>query len=640
MPKKQLRSPSVPQVSHANRPGDGFYNHVNHSWLKEHHIRSWNSEYSASTEIQDITDDRLLTLITKAQRTMPHSEIYQLASQWKNHTVSNEEMYIKLCLNELVSTDRTDIARVFGWVCRSGIATVCKFIIQEEPVAPYFARASLTPGSLTLPIQYYLNSSLQKSDVWTAYTKYISICSIELGLPFLHHAIDGEQHLAKILNASDNSFTKNMKGYKLQSWVPEFPWSDFFSTLAIDAPLGKWKSRIWLIDTPDTVKRIVHWVSTAKLEQVIAVLSLHILLFGSPYLRPSIHTATNDLFYKALRGVTHDAPEKYHFLRIVQSVLPEELCRIYAKDQYSSAKVEDCTSLVEALRTAAIEIMGEATILSNKTISAAKEKIHRMRFHIGSCPEESKPKKVELETRDSFLHTVVSIQHDTMNTIHTLLGKPFNTILAYPCFIVNASYYSESNQIIIPWAILQWPFYSNDAPLGWNYGGIGATIAHEMTHGFDLDGSQYSPRATFKEWWTRKDRKHFKQRTRKVRKFYSEFTQYGIHLNGKKTLSEDWADFGGITIALRGLKILLDSMVLNPLEIKEAYRQFFIAYAVSWRTLVRKKQMVYSILSSVHSPAKDRVDRIVPQFQEWVDAFDIKETDPLYLPLGKRLKFF
>jgi hypothetical protein len=192
----------------------------------------------------------------------------------------------------------------------------------------------------------------------------------------------------------------------------------------------------------------------------------------------------------------------------------------------------------------------------------------------------------------------------------------------------------------MPWGILQWPFYCKNAPLGWNYGGIGATISHEMTHAFDLEGIEYNPRAIYKEWWTPKDKNRFGQKTRKISKFFSQFKHYGIPLDGKKTLSENWADLGGIFISLRGLKTLLDSMNASDEVRKEAHRQFFIAYATSWRTLVRKEKMLYAITTSVHAPALDRVDRIVPQFQEWYDAFDIRDTDPLYVKPKDRLKFF
>lgn len=631
-------NPTVPPVSHTNRPGDGFYSHVNHSWLKSHHIRSWSSQFDTTTEIQDSIDTSLLTLISKIQKDEPTSNIGKLCTLWNTRSAAKEELYIKLCLNQVLSLNPVDIARFFGWMCRSSISTMVQLVKQEETVPPYFLRLSITPGRLTLPLKYYCTPSLQKSDVWNAYVAYVNTCSVELGLPFLHHAIEAELELAKQLNIPYKNTLTNYTGRQLQRSAPDFEWQAFMEGLTID----KWKSRIWVVDSPQLVQRIFHWICTTSLENVVAILALNTITFGAPYLRSAIHDATKKLFHTALKGITRESPEKHQFLEDLKSVLPEELSIMYAKTQYTDAKHANVTSLVEGLRAAAVEIMDETTALSKKAKSAAKEKIHRMRCTIGSVSGDTEiSKALDIPYyKDSFLHTVILLQHARMNQLYSLTGKPSNTIHSYPCFIVNASYYMELNHIVIPWGILQWPFYCKDAPLGWNHGGIGATIGHELTHGFDLEGSQYSPRAVFKKWWTRKDRQGFKRRTRKLGKFFSKFKHYGLHVDGMKTLSEDWADLGGMAIALRDLKTQIRSKGLNQADTKETYRQFFIAYAVSWRSLVRKKQMVFSIMTSVHAPAEDRVDRIVPQFQEWVDAFDVKETDRLYIPPAKRLRFF
>jgi predicted metalloendopeptidase len=281
--------------------------------------------------------------------------------------------------------------------------------------------------------------------------------------------------------------------------------------------------------------------------------------------------------------------------------------------------------------------MSSTSIFSKKTISKVKEKIHRMQFEIGNGNQSPLPNL--RYTPESLLHTIFSIHSARSKLIPSMTGKPADTIDSmYPCFITNASYFEDSNHIMIPWGILQWPFYQLNAPLGWNHGGIGATISHEITHGFDLEGSLYSPRGAYKEWWTRKNRETFNKQTRKVSKFYSQFKHYGKSVDGQKTLSENWADLGGLKIALCDLEGILEGK--SDKEKKEAYRNFFISYALSWRTLTKKKSLLYSILTSVHAPAEDRVDRIVPQFQQWIDAFDIKDTDALFLPEGKRLRFF
>jgi len=326
----------------------------------------------------------------------------------------------------------------------------------------------------------------------------------------------------------------------------------------------------------------------------------------------------------------------------MKAILPDALCSLYSQAEHHTAKRAHIEELILKLKEAATDVIYETRILSKTSRSNTIEKIRRMKFTIGSLVghEIRRTDGDALVYPESLLRTIVSIQSAKSSKIRKLAGKPSQPDADYPCFQANASYYSESNHIVMPWGILQWPYYHKDAALGWNYGGIGATIAHEMTHGFDLEGVQYSPRAVYKTWWTRKNRETFSKRTRRVGAFFGKFKHYGLAIDSTKTASEDWADFGGMTIALRGLKKVLDAEEPNDAVRKEAYRNFFIAYAVSWRTLLKKEKMIYSLMTSVHAPAEDRVDRIVPQFQEWVDAFDIQKGDALYIPRGQRLKFF
>ena len=638
-------NPSVAPVSHVKHPGNSFYQYVNEAWLKKAHISPWLSEYGVSDEMEKETDKQLYKILDSLPQsvslsTLPKTSEDQLrlvSNIWKNRSIENEESYIKICLDQLMASSGSyEMGVFFGWLCRSRISTIVEIVAQEEIVPPYFVRASLTPGALTLPLKYYLHPEYKKSDVWKAYVRYIATCSVELNLPYLLNAIDAECELAKHLDSSFVTLAKNSKGRKLKRWVPEFEWDGFMEGLNIDE---HWHTRMWLLDAPERLKSVLKWICTATPQQVVAVFALHLLTFSSPYLRSSIRESANTLFQTALRGVSTDLPEKEQFLADMKMILPDALCSVYAKRQHDPKKIENIKDLVQKLQGAAGDVMRDTSVFSKRTSSATQEKIRRMRFEIGKGDDA--PLHVTGYNLDSLLHTVISIQRARTLQIIGLSGKPSNSKdSSYPCFVSNASYYSESNHIVIPLGILQWPFFCKDAPLGWNYGGIGATISHEMTHGFDLEGSLYTPRAIYKEWWTRKNRDKFRKQTRKVSKFFGKFKHYGIPLNGERTLSENWADLGGIYISLRGLKEVLDSMGADDLTRKEAHRNFFIAYAVSWRTLVRKEKMVYAILTSVHAPADDRVDRIVPQFQEWVDAFDIKETDALFVPRGERLKFF
>lgn len=638
--------PLVPAVSDTRLPGEGFYTFVNETWLKNNKVPGWQGAFSVSDEMTNNTDKELLRILnslpnlnsTSLRPKTATEHIQLLGYIWKNKEVKREEVYLQVCLHSLMAyKNSADIGRFLGWMVRCSIQTVLDIGAREEIQPPYLVRTTLSTGTLLLPLKYYLEPELKKTDVWKAYEEFISICSIELGLPFLYKAIEAEQHLAPVLNKSFRYLAQNKKGSSLMTWFPDFEWSTFMEGLDIDP---KWQNRIWTINSSDRFKDVLDWICSSDDETIISILSIHLIRSASPYLRPSIREAYSKLYDKALMGVSSDPPYEQRMLSDIKTILPDALCNLYAKKHTDKRILSNVKSLVEHLRKSATEVMSETEVFSKSTKSKVKEKLHRMWFEIGKGPSGKGALLPDVTyTEDSLLHSIYSIYSSRTKHLISSTGKPADkTHSTYPCFITNASYFEESNHIVIPWGILQWPFYHLNAPLGWNHGGIGATICHEMTHGFDLEGSLYSPRAIYKEWWTRKNRQTFKKQTRKVSSFFSKFKHHGKKLDGQKTLSENWADLGGLKISLHSLNKLLEGKPEE--ERKEAYRNFFIAYAVSWREITRKKTMLYSILTSVHAPGEDRVDRIVPQFKEWVQAFNIKETDTLFVPEGKRLQFF
>lgn len=637
--------PLVPAVSDTRQPGDGFYTFVNETWLKTNHVPGWKGAFGVSDEMTNQTNKELLQIIHSLKhlnsinlRPKSATEHIQLLGYiWKNKTVEKEEQYLQVCLHSLMAYKSSqDISRFIGWLVRCSVPTILDIGAREELKAPYLVRANLSSGSLLLPLKYYLEPELKKTDVWKAYEEFISICSIELGLPFLYKAIEAEQSLAPILYKSFNHLVENKKGSSLKSWIPDFEWSAFMEGLDLD---HRWEKRVWTINSPERFRDVLNWICSKRTseESVISIFSMHLVKVASPYLRPSIKNAYSKLYNVALRGVSQEPPYEEQMLSDIKLILPDALCKLYAKKHKDVRILSDIKTLVSELKNAAIDLMSQTEVFSKKTKSRVKEKIHRMWFELGNGKESPMPDIVY--TPDSLLHTIFSINSARVKNISSLTGKPADkTQSNYPCFETNASYFEESNHIVIPWGILQWPFYHLNAPLGWNHGGIGATICHEMTHGFDLEGSLYSPRAIYKEWWTRKNRQTFTKQTRKVSKFFSKFKHYGKKLDGEKTLSENWADLGGLKLSLHGLNKILEDK--SQKEKEEAHRNFFLAYAVSWREISRKKTMLYSMLTSVHAPGEDRVDRIVPQFNEWVQAFNIKETDALFIPESKRLDFF
>lgn len=641
-PPKCPTYPSIPPLSRTRRPGDGFYDYVNHGWLTKTHLDSWRSEFSVSDEIEEKTDKQLLQLLhayrngddPPASPSSAEDHLRWVSRLWYNRSWEHEEIFLKIWLDQILSsTTRQQQANLLGQFLRFRISTFISIEIQEEIKSPFAVRSSFVAGNLTLPNGYY---STGASPVLDAYESMIQQFALEYGIPAVIRGIDAEAALATIYNGGWEFNVKDVKGANLKKLCPEFDWEAFMAGWGIDS---EWRQRIWLLDSCSQISALLKWFSSAPLEEVAGLLSLHFLTFCSPYLRPIIREKSNILFQKALRGVSTELSEDLQFLSDVKSVLPDALCIVYSEKQHDHEVVTHTRMLVEHIRQAAIDIMRKTKIFTPKTASKVIEKLHRMYFVIGSGQSDNLPKVTY--HNDSIIRNCLAIFEARGIQMNERIGRPsfYDHKNSYPCYVTNASYFSESNHIVMPWGILQWPFYCKDAPPGWNYGGIGATIAHEITHAFDMEGRFYNEKAVFKQWWTRKNRDKFEKRTRKVSKYFDQFKHFGFSVDGKRTLSENWADLGGVTIALEALRRNLGEGCPEE-RLKEAYRNFFLSYAVSWRTLMRKEKMVYAIKVSVHAPSEDRVDGIVPHFQEWVDAFNIQEGDPLYLEKSQRLKFF
>jgi len=629
-------------LSHTGQPGDGFYHYINQKWLKKTKIPNSLSEFGASEEIEKKNKVQLLSLLNKLGKKEPDSipessedHLRFFSHVWSNTTDFKEEVFIKSLIGQILDCRTAeDMAKMFGWLCSANLSALLEINTDVEQQEPFYTRVSLSCASLLLPSKYYLKQTMHSDHVWIAYIHYVYTCATELGMPFLFKAIDAEKEIAHIFKMGSKEDDKEYMGSKLESIYPDFLWSEFMHGMG----LTHWRQEKWIIEEFKTIKHILRWICTVDMEKIAAILSLYVVNTYSNFLRPSIKEARFNLFHRKMRGVNHLLSSEDEYLECIGTILPDAICIEYSKIN-DPAKKSDVKDLFSKIKSSAIDVMSNNHSLSKKTTGLTLEKIRRMDVSIGSPNQPALP-KAEYYV-DSLIHTMISIKKARLEQEFKKIGKPVDhSTILYPCHIVNASYFEDLNHIIIPWGILHEPFYSKVKPLGWNYGGIGATIAHEITHAFDLEGSHYNSRAKYREWWTKRDRSHFKSRTRKIGKFFSKFKHYGVHLDGDKTLSENWADFGGLIISLDALKKEADRLELSNEKKKEAIKAFFTSYAVSWRDQKRKKKVLYNIERSVHSLSEDRVNRIVPHFQNWYDVFNVKESDALYLPVKDRLKFF
>ena len=226
----------------------------------------------------------------------------------------------------------------------------------------------------------------------------------------------------------------------------------------------------------------------------------------------------------------------------------------------------------------------------------------------------------------------------TKDYIERKVNKPVNKAewLMTPQTI-NAYYNPTTNEICFPAAILQPPFFDAEADDAVNYGGIGAVIGHEMSHGFDDQGCQFDKTGNQHNWWTAADKANFDKRTKVLEDYFGNVEILpGVKVNGKQTLGENIGDNGGLNIALQALQ---NQMKKAPLGDKDGFtpeQRFFLNWARVWASNASPQIIDYLVKSDVHSPNEARVNNALPHIDAWYKAFGVKKGDKLFIPKNKR----
>jgi putative endopeptidase len=222
------------------------------------------------------------------------------------------------------------------------------------------------------------------------------------------------------------------------------------------------------------------------------------------------------------------------------------------------------------------------------------------------------------------------------------LGKPVDkTEWLMTPNTVNAYYNPAFNEIVFPAAILQFPFFDFEADDAINYGGIGAVIGHEMTHGFDDQGCQYDADGNLKNWWTEEDAKRFAERTNIVKDQFDAYTILdGLHVNGALTLGENIADLGGVTIAYEAFKKTKQGQSNETIDGFTPDQRFFLSWAQVWRGKATPERARQLLKTDPHSPSEWRGNGPLSMFQPFYDAFNVQEGDKMYVPVEKRARIW
>ena len=272
--------------------------------------------------------------------------------------------------------------------------------------------------------------------------------------------------------------------------------------------------------------------------------------------------------------------------------------------------------------------------MSAATKAQAYKKLDTMRSKVGYPDKWRDYSKLDIARRPYVLNVLAASAFESRREM-AKLGKPVDRSEWEMTPQTNNAYYEPTlNEMCFPAGILQPPFFDAMADDAVNYGSIGATIGHEMTHGFDDEGRQYDWQGNLKNWWTEEDAKRFEERAERVARQYDAYEVLpGLHINGHQTLGENIADIGGLRVAYTAYKMAIKGKKPQAIDGFTPDQRFFIAFAQSWRTNERPQQVRLHVGSDVHSPVRWRVLGSVANFPEFYEAFGCKKPKESWPPI-------
>ena len=491
------------------------------------------------------------------------------------------------------------------------------------------------PGGLGLPDKtYYFDAD--KKDKLEAYQAHVAKVLELSGVPAADagkqaaDVVAFETRLAKVSKSSEEMsrdvslFYNPVSLADADALAPNFPWTRFFESQGVAAP------EKFSLAIPEFHAEVSTMLADVEPATWQSYLRFHTVDNASPFLADAFAEENFNFYSRTLRGQKEMKERGKRVLDTITGQAGEALGQMYVDVAFSPEAKERMESLVENLSQALKARIENLEWMSDETKAKALEKWASFTPKIG-YPDKWRDWSGLTTSRDSYLGNLQAANEFNYKWGLSKIGKPVDkTEWAMPPQMVNAYYNPLANEIVFPAAILQPPFFDANADDPLNYGGIGAVIGHEMTHGYDDQGSRFDASGKFQNWWTEADTKGFMSRTDKL---VNQFSAYeaapGLHVNGKLTLGENIADLGGLATAYDAMKKATEGSEDPMVEGLSRDQRFFANWATVWRRNFTDEELKVRIATDPHAPANFRAIGAPSNLPAFAAAFQCKPGDAM-----------
>ena len=635
------------------KPGTDFYQYAAGGWLKSHPLDAEHTNNGAFTDLHEENQKRIQELIleyaSKPQRRGTlEQKIGTLYNMLMDSVRLNREGWepLKPTLARIaaIKTNK-EYQLVTAELDRRGENTMMFGIgVGADMRNASMNIVSVGQGGLGLGTRdYYLNNDPQTLKVREAYKTYLknlfkmvgndeatatkkvdAIMAIETRIAKVSYSkvqlrdIDKNYH-----KMSYNDLVLNFPGI---DWGNVFLQTGFPPFDAVD------------VGQPEPIHEVEKILADTNLDDLKAYAEIKVISGATSQLSDAFR-AESFKFSSVLSGAQQDRPRWKRAVATVSNVFGEAIGKLYVEKYFPESSKQRMIELVKNLQEALAQRIQEATWMSAATKARAKDKLDNFIVKIGYPDKWRDYSGLQINDKLSLYANMQNVSEFFLqDELNRKVNKPVDKMeWGMTPQTINAYYNPTTNEICFPAAILQPPFFDPNADDAVNYGGIGAVIGHEMSHGFDDQGSQFDKTGNQRDWWTAQDKKNFQERSKVLVDHFGKVEVVnGKKVNGQLTLGENIGDNGGLNIAFRALQ---NSMKTKPLKTLDGFtpeQRFFLSWARVWAGNARPEYLEYLITVDPHSPNMARVNAALPEIDAWYDAFKIKKGDKLFIPANKR----
>jgi putative endopeptidase len=656
----QVHGPDLAGMDVTVAPGDDFYAYANGGWIKATEIPADRSSYGNGAILTELTAQRVNELLKApaAKAPRPGSEAQQIGDFYDSFMdeIAIESKGLKVMELAFKRIDgifsRGELAAALGETVRADVDILNNtnfhtphFLglwVAQDLNDPKRYLPFLLQGGLQMPDrEYYLGASAAMAAIRPQYVAHIAAVLKEAGLDvpekraakiFELERRMAEVHWTRAASEQIEAGNNHWSRAQFYAQAPDLDWRAFFAAAGLG---GQNDFVVW---QPSALIGLSRLIATESLDTWKDYLKFHALEDGAPYLPKKFVDENFDFYARVLHGTPELSPRWKRAVAACDAYLGDAVGKLYVGKYFSPEEKKRAEAMVHNLLAAFEARIDRLDWMAPQTKLVAKAKLKALKIGVGYPEHWRSYEDLKITRGDAFGNWSRADLYAYRRQL-AKLGQPVDrSEWVMNAQLVNAVNLPAMNAINFPAAVLQPPYFDPEQPLVMDYGAIGATIGHEISHSFDDQGALFDAQGRLKNWWQPDDFAHFRASGAHLAAQFDGYKPFAdLRVNGKQTLSENIADVAGLNAAYDAYRLATQGAPPVTLSGFDADQLFFLSFAQSWRNKIRDPALRAQIITDGHAPAEYR-SYTVRNLDAWYAAFPVKPGEKLYLAPEDRVR--